>query len=370
MTQASLHRSTPFLLLLGLLVLLLPACAGSGIKRPIISTFTGYQSALHYYENGEIMLARRASANTDPSRPDFPQTQALLKKKIEPARLRLLRHYRRSARIAEKRGVLYRAKALYIKAAGVWIGDDSMLKQAARIDLMLRQKRINHLSKQRRKEDKQLLDTLSHYNPPSGLDPKDAPFARELDRMQNLLLARGRSAWQAAKRELREGHAEVAYVEAESYQRLRPGSRRGPLLMQEVRQALPAGLHIPREEHPVQRTAKPGKPVSSEQIKQLIAEGKWIQAHDYAIIYRRNGGDDADDLLRTIDKTLKKQAEASFKTGQLAFRNEQLDKAVTAWSQAAALQPDNRDYTDSLQRARELQERFNILQDKHSGAGK
>jgi len=360
-----------------LLVLLLSACgAGSGIGKRVdglksvtFSAVGSYKAALNYYERGDIMLARSAAIRTDAKRPDYPDAQKLLREKIEPARLRLLRHYRRMAEQEEKRGALYRAKEFYIKTAAVWVGDDAMLREVERVDLILRQRRLNQLTEQRRKEDNQLLDALNRYDPPKGLDPKDQPIARELERIQDFVLTRGRNAWRAAKRELHEGHPEIAYVEAESYLRLRPGSRNGPLLMQEVKEALPKGLRIPQESHQ-QRSKASASPqkVTADQINQLMQQENWIRAYEYAMIYRREGGDEADNLLQIINRTLKKQAEAAFRTGQAAFQAEQLDKAVEQWGLAAELQPDNRDYTDSLRRAQELQERFRILQDNANSA--
>ncbi|MDX8392307.1 MAG: hypothetical protein R8K53_07050 [Mariprofundaceae bacterium] len=347
--------------LLALLLLLIPAC-GTKIKTPDFAVAGSYESALRHYKGGEIMKARKAVLRTDAARPDYQQAQMLLKKKIEPARLRLLRHYRRAAQKAEKRGVLYAAKTIFIKASSLSIGGTRMQQNADRIDLILRQRRIDHLVVQRRKEDKQLLDALNRYNPPQGLDPKDHAYVRELDRLQNRLLARGRNAWRAAKKELHEGHPEVAYVEAESYMRLRPGSRRAPLLMQQVREALPEKLQIPHQDKQPRVAGMVLKSASSNDIKQLMQQEKWRQAYSYALIYRREGGEDADALLQRINKTLKKQAEAAFKAGQLDFRNERLDKAVEYWKIAVELQPDNRDYGDSLRRALELQERFLILQ--------
>jgi len=356
-------------LLAPFLVLGLSSCGGKGlshIKAQAMSAVSSYKSALYYYESGDIMLARRAALRTDEKRPDYAQAQHLLKDKIEPARLKLMRHYRQEAVNAERQGKLYLAKEFYIKTAAVWIGDDIMQKEVERVDLILRQKRLEHLSIERRKEDVQLLDNINRYDPPSGLDPEDQAYIRELDRAQEMILTRGRNAWNAAKRELHEGHPEVAYVEAESYQRLRPGSRRGELLMQDVREAMPKGLRIPSETRSIRvvRKTQSARPeiVTAEQIQALMNQGKWVEAHDDVIIYRRNGGDDADALLQNIDKTMKKMAEAAFREGQLAFQNEQLDKAVASWSTAAHLQPDNRDYTDSLRRATELQERFRILQ--------
>lgn len=365
------------LLLPILLALILPACAGGGLRTEAIKMFasvSGYKLALHYYEDGDIMLARTAAINTPPSRPDYKDAHTLFKEKIEPARLRLLRHYKLAAIKAERQGVLYLALDNYRKAAEFSVGDTRMQRDAERIDLVIRQRRLDSLIKQRRLEDGQLLDALQRYSPPRGLDPKDKPFDRELERAQDRVLARGRNAWNAAKRELHEGNPEVAYVEAESYQRLRPGSRRGAMLMQEVREALPKGLHIPAM--PISANARSGKTrnmaqpvhVNSEQIHKLINQGEWIQARNYAIIYRRNGGDDADALLQVIDKTLKRQAELAFRKGQVAFQNEQLDKAVEAWSQAVELQPNNRDYADSLRRAQELQESFRVLQNKGKNA--
>jgi len=361
-------RIAPILLPI-MLALLLPACGGgSSLKAPTFKVVGSYASALHYYESGEIMLARSAALRTNDSRPDYQQAQALFREKIEPARLRLLRHYRKAAEKAEQQGVLYRAKDLYLKTASVWIGDDKMLQEAARIDLILRQRRLNQVIVQRRKEDVQLLDTLNRYGVPRGLDPKDPPIVRELNRAEVLVETRGRNAWRAAKRELREGHPEIAYVEAESYLRLRPGSRTGPLLMQEVKDALPKGLRIPVESRRESGVAAMPQHITVDQIGQLMQQDKWLQAYKYAMIYRRNGGDEADDLLQSINKTLKKQAEAAFRAGQLAFQSEQLDKAVEEWGRASELQPDNRDYSDSLRRAQELQERFKILQSQSNNA--
>ncbi len=367
--NSNISEMSKRLFALVLLLLLIPAC-GAKIKTPTLAIGGSYESALRYYESGEIMKARKAAMRTDAARPDYQKAQTLLKKKIEPARLRLLRHYRRAAQQAEKRGILYRARELYLKTDSLWIGDNLMKKNVARIDLILRQRRIDHLIVQRRKEDKQLLDALNRYNPPKGLDPKDKAYARERERLQNRLLARGRNAWRAAKRELREDHPEVAYVEAESYVRLRPGSRRAPLLMQQVREALPKKLRIPHRQKQRNSASIVPKSASVAEIKQLMQQKKWRQAYEYATIYRREGGENADTLLQTINKVLKKQAEAAFKAGQLAFRNERLDKAVEYWKIAAELQPDNRDYSDSLRRARELQERFRILQRSSGKTGK
>jgi len=347
-----------------LLAMLLSACGGTNFKAPTFSAVGSYKSALHYYEKGEIMLARSAALRTKTSRPDYPQAKKLLRQKIEPARLRLLRHYRRAAEKAERQGKLYLAKDLYLKTASVWIGDDKMLREAARIDLIMRQRRLDQLIGQRRKEDAQLLDTLNRYTVPKGLHPRDAPIIRERTRAEDLVQTRGRNAWRAAKRELHEDHPEIAYIEAESNLRLRPGSRSGPLLMDEVKAALPKGLRIPRERRRSHGSRTAPQHATAEQVMQLMQQGKWLQANEYALIYRREGGDEADKLLQNINKELKKQAEAAFRSGQLAFQAEHLDKAVKEWTRAAELQPDNRDYADSLRRAQELQERFRILQRK------
>lgn len=376
MTRLKQPDKTCLLLMPMLLTLLLGSCGGASLSRiqeQAMSAVSSYKSALYYYEKGDIMLARRAAQRTDEKRPDYADAQKLLREQIEPARLKLLRHYRREARKAEQQGKLYLAREFYEKAAAVWIGDDKMQREVDRIDLALRQKRINQLIAQRRQEDRELLDMLNSYDPPRGLDPKDLPFARELDRAQDLVMTRGRNALNAAKRELREGHPEVAYVEAESYQRLRPGSRLGELLMQDVLEAMPRGLSIPGEKKGSRRQAggaaanPPPASVTVEQVRALMDQGKWSEAHDYAMLYRRDGGDDADTLLQDIDRNMKRQAEAAFRAGQLAFQQEQLDKAVEAWTEAAMLQPENRDYADSLRRATELQERFRILQNQ-SGA--
>ena len=327
---------------------------------PVVSVSGGYEPALRYFHAGEIIKARTAALRTDPKRPDYAKARRLLGKEIEPARRRLLRHYRRAAQKAEKRGVLYRARAMYLKAAELSIGGTRMRRNAERIDLILRQRRLNDLCRQRRREDAQLLAALRRYHPPAGLDPKDKVYARERDRMQRRLLTRARNAWRAAKRELHEGHPEAAYVEAESFLRLRPGSRRGRLLMGEVKQALPKGLRLPSVGKR-RRVAAVPKSVGLAEIRQLMLHAQWRKAHDFAVIYQREGGEGASALVQRIDKKLKKLAENEFRAGQVAFKNEQLDKAVEHWKMAVELQPENRDYADSLRRASELQERFRIL---------
>ncbi len=257
---------------------LLGGCGLPAFKHSTARFLASYESALRAYKSGDIMAAREMVLRMDPSRPDYADARKLLKQKIEPARLRLLRHYAAAAKRAEQAGLWYRAKALYERAAGFSTKPQSLQDEARRMDLRMRQIRLDRLTAIRRQDDAHLLAMLDRFDAPKGLSPEDAPFRRAREDAEDRVLARARAAWLAAKRELREGYPEVAWVEIESFRRLRPDAERGRRLMQEVRKALPKGLRIPsvREaERPVHRV-KPPKTVTAAAIRALIRKGQLV----------------------------------------------------------------------------------------------
>lgn len=339
------------------------ACTLSAIKISPMSFLYGYESALRDYKAGRIMEARNTVLHMDKSRLDYTDARALLKKKINPARLRLLRHYVRAAKRAEKSEIWFRAKALYEQAASFSISNAALLKRARSMDLRMRQIRMDKLIIQRRKEDAQLLSSLTQYDAPKGLPPQDAPFSRQRERMKDSLLSRAKDANLAAKREIREGYPEVAYVEIESFNRLRPDSAKGKILMREIKKTLPRGLHVQPVAQPIAKIspATTPKTISAATIRKLIKKSEWLKAKRYAVVYQREGGEHADRFLKTIERSMDRQAASAFKAGRIAFRLEHLDQAVEHWRQAVALRPENMEYTHSLDRALQLQERLRIL---------
>ena len=342
------------------------ACSLSTVKAPSLGFLYGYESVIRDYKAGRIMEARNTVLHMDKSRPDYANARTLLKKKIEPARLRLLRHYVRAAKRAEKAGTWFQAKSLYEQAASFSIHNAALLRKVRNLDLRMRQIRMDKLIAQRRKEDSQLLSSFSQYNVPKGLSPRDDPFSRQRKNLERRIVSRARNSYLAAKREMRNGYPEVAYVEIESFRRLKPGAARGKTLMSGIRKALPKGLRIPSTNQPVAKInpiAIP-KTVTAGDIQELIKKGKWLKAKSYVVVYQREGGKHADRLLNTIEKNMTRRAASAFKAGRIAFRLEHLDKAVENWKQAVALRPDNTEYSHNLNRALQLQERLRILRSK------
>jgi len=333
------------------------------VKTQALGFLYGYDSALRDYKAGRIMEARNTVLHMDKSRPDYADARTLLKKKINPARLHLLKHYVHAAKHAEKAGTWFRAKALYEQAASFSISNAALLKKARLLDLRMRQIRIDRLITRRRKTDSQLLNSLNQLHAPKGLSPEDEPFSRQRQRLENQMMYRARRAWLAARRELREGYPEVAYIEIESFRRLRPDVNKGKTLMPDIRKALPKGLIIPSAGHfvHIMKDAIEEKIVTADAVRALIGRGEWLKAKRYAIAYQHKGGEHADRFLKTIEKNMDEKAAAAFKAGRVAFRMEHLDKAVGYWRQAAALRPGNAEYRRSLNRTLQLQERLRIL---------
>jgi len=357
-----MHLLTTRGLLLVLCMGAFSACA-LPVRTQTLGFLYGYDSVLRDYKAGHIMEARDTVLHMDKSRPDYANAKVLLKKKIEPARLRLLRHYVNAAKLAEKAGTWFRAKALYAQAANFSINNTALLKKAHSMDLRMRQARMDKLIIQRRKEDTQLLNSLNQYDTPKGLSPKDASFSRQRDKLEYWTLFRARKAYFAAKRELRKGYPEVAYVEIESFRRLRHDSHKGRILMEKIRKALPKGLRIPPFDKSIVKTrpAVIPKTITTAAIRELVKKREWMRAKRYTIIYRREGGKHSDRFLQIIEKNMSREASAAFKAGRIAFRLEKLDKAVEHWQRAVTLRPDNTEYVHNLRRALRLQERLRIL---------
>lgn len=345
----------------------LSGCASMDHKSiSSFNLFNTYEGALRDFQQGKILEARAKVLGIDEHDEDYVRARRLLSKKIEPARLRLLKHYKRQAGIAASKKQWVKAEHLYRQAALFSLGNASLEKKAAEMKLQIQQLRLNRLIVQRRKEDGAFMRWLSAYQVPSGLDPTDEPFQRTSKELQEELDARVRDAYVEARRYLRRGYPEVAYVEIESYLRFQPDSKMGKKLMKEIKGALPDGLRIPplasgqTVKKPREALTIPVR-VRASDVEQLIRQGRWLEARRYALAYQKNGGKNAETYLRQIETYRLGAARKAFNKGKLAFQREKMDLAVKHWQRAVELDPDNTEYAENLQRARQLQERLLIL---------
>lgn len=340
-----------------------------------------YASLEHDYKRGRIMKARSKVLAMDKSNKDYARAHKLLKEKIEPARRRLFVHYLRKAKRAEANKLWSEAMAAYKQAKDVTIKPEVMENKRLKMEYKLRQLRLNALLSQRRKEDYILLVNPDAYKPPKGISLKDGVFYRKREQFEDDLDDRAARAYREARRYLRRGIPEIAYVDIESYLRLQPDSGRGKKLLKEIKEAMPKQLSIPSvrkiakkaarkrkavkkqspvNQEPVQRVIVPDF-ISAEQIRALMQRGELLSAKQYAQIYRREGGKDAAQLLAKIQKEIKKEASDLFARGGVAFRKEYLNRAIQYWSDAVALRPEEPEYVEALRRAHQLEERLTLL---------
>jgi len=227
----------------------------------------------------------------------------------------------------------------------------------------MQQLRLDKFISQRRKEDEAFMKWFDAYETPLGLDHDDKSFERKSRHFQNELDARAQMAYVEAKRYLSRGYPEVAYVDIESHLRFRPESKMGKKLLKNIRKTLPRGLRLPSPTAPkkLRSALKAPLHVKASDIDVLMRKGSWLTAHQYAIAYQIGGGKDANAYLKRVEAGRKKSALKSFDRGKLAFQQEEMDKAVKHLKRAVDLDPDNAEYAENLQRARQLKERLYIL---------
>ncbi|MDX8413889.1 MAG: hypothetical protein R8J85_07355 [Mariprofundales bacterium] len=352
-----------------IITLLLSACGtvGSNINQAASQSSIGflhtYSIALKRFKSGHIMEARNHILRMDKSRKHYHKALRLLKTKIEPARRRLLKHYSRAAAKAEKRHKWTKARNLYREAASFSLSNKRLTKKMQRMDLHMRQLRMDTLIKQLRREDRALLSWLYAYTPPNGLNAKEMPFIRQAKHRQAWVEDIAAQAYREARRYLLRGYAEVAYAEIESHLRLEPESSKGAKLRARIMAELPKGLKLPHRMRFKRHAASAHTigTVNANQIKQLIKNGKLLQAKRYALHYRHQDGKGADALFKTVQAHIRKVAAISFEQGRQSFRKEQLTAAVRHWHRATQLMPNNTEYRESLLRAEQMLERLKIL---------
>lgn len=359
-----------------LVMVLFSGCAGlidpkEAGRNPVLSFLNSYESALKDFEKGRVMLARERVLAMDKSRDDYPAALKLLKTKIDPARLRLLGHYTTKARLAERAGEWSRAMTFYAQAAGLNTTPKALKDKRDEMELKMRQLRMDRLIEQRREEDSKLLAWLNAYEPPKGVDSRDDAFARAREHAQDYLENRAILAYREAKYFFNKDLPEIAYIEAESYVRLAPDSDRGAKLFADIKEAMPKGIRVSSNKSGASRSSlsvRSAVPemVKREQVQDLIRQGDWVKAKEFALIYRREGGKDANLLLKQIEARTEKEAATYFTRGRVAFRQEQLQAAIDYWEKAVTLMPENDEYASALQRARQFQDQLRVLRETAS----
>ncbi len=356
-------------LFIAVFCLFLSSCVtGSGsVKGSALSFLNSYSMALQDYNAGKVMEARARVLAMDADRDDYKQAQTLLKKKINPARIRLLRHYKAKGKKAEKEHAWSKAMVFYQQAAEFSAKPSIFLAYVSNMELKMRQERMDVLLKQRRLEDNAWIRWSRAYEPPRGVKPSDSAFSRMRASIESDIEDRAARSYRDARRYLNKDMAGVAYVEAESYLRLMPVSEKGQRLMVDIREAMPKGLVIRAlgKKTVVKKVRKKSsakeQSVHKSDVVKLMKQAKWLQAKDAALLYRRHDGKGANELLKAVDVGLKKAASVLFTQGSSAFRREHIDAAVKLWDKAVAMQPENSEYVDALRRAVQLQERLHLL---------
>jgi len=324
----------------------------------------------HDYDHGRIMRARARVLAMDKSHRDYVESHRLLKQKIEPARRRVFLHYLRVAAERERQGRWAAAMWAYDQARTVTIKPGRMVNKREEMHLKMRKVRFDKMLKQRRKEDAQLLANVGAYENPRGVSPSDEVFARMREDYNDRLDDRAVVAFREARRFLRKGLPEVAYIEIETHMRLQPGAAQGKKLLVEIKEMMPKGLLIPSLKQAgvkkvlAEQRMKLPQQVTEEKILAALKAGDLIKARQFAQVHRRNGGKHAEKLLAQIQTQVKKKSAGLFAQGSKAFGKEKLDKAIEYWNGAVALRPEKSEYHESLHRAKQLKERLSLLRDK------
>ena len=286
--------------------------------------------------------ARAEVLAMDKRRSDYARARALLRDKIEPARLHLLRYYAAKAEAAQRHHDWSVAMDMYEQAAAFSIHPAALQRKQRQMSLRMRQVRLDALLKQRRREDEEILSWQRAYRTPLGVDVNDPAYRRQREAYADLLDERASGAYAEAKRYLRQDMPELAYVEIESYLRYEPDSEQGKKLEAEIRQAMPKGLRF-RPGRPAARIEAPVLPmvrqpgpntVDVADIRAQMQRQDWLEARRLALVYRREGGEGAAALLEHIQAQIAAEAASAVQQGNIAFRKENIDAAVGHWGGA------------------------------------
>lgn len=343
-------------------------------NQPVIKENKGFSYVKNTFAVGKVMKAYQAAQAMDSKDKDYANVRLFLKKKINPARIRLLRHYKKIAIKARHERNWYKAWVNYKQTAEFSAKPEVFDSNIAAMHLHRQQLRLNVLLKQRRLEDHALLLGMKTYVVPKGVAKHDVVFLEFEKQHKQMLEQRGKQAYLSSDAYVTKKKWVAAYVLIESHLRLMPDSTRGEKLLHTIQKAWLKGLIIPkglRKKHkPTSKkktTVVPIKNVkkvlvlSKADIQALLKQHKWSEAQDAALVYQHHDGEGGENLLQNINSQIQQLAKKYFQQGGIAFQQEHIDKAVQLWDEAVQLDPENEEYLDALNRALSLQERLDLL---------
>jgi len=357
-------------------LLLFTGCAHQ-IKNLKVSlgVISPYEAAVDALKQGQVMEARKRIVTMKKDDDDYEKSQQLLEKKVDPARLKLLRYYARKGKDEQNQGHWAAAEEAFHTAAGLSIQPKALLKYEREMHFKARQLRLETLYKQVITEDSAWLAWLNAYYAPTGLVGDDIAMAQSSEAMRKVVEERATLYWELAKRFEKDNLPELAWVYAESYLRFKPDVRSAQELRQKMLDKTPVELNLQVTLN-TQDTAKtsPTETAAAKVVKQrdshdateasvkaLMDAGKWLEAKREAQRLRAQGDDQGDKLLQSINDKLEGLAAKAYQDGNLAFRLEKIDSAVSFWALAVKFAPKEQLYIESLRRGRQIQERLAAL---------
>ena len=365
----------------------LSSCAGGGVSllqkseeepKPAKVIDTGYTQIVHDFEAGKVMEAFALAQAVATSDEDYEKVQIFLKKRLNPARIRLLRHYKRAAKKAERHHEWDKALSFYQQTAEFSAKPEVFLPNIHKMEKKTAQLRFDVLLKQRRLEDVAWLRGKDAYRSPKGVAKDDKVFAELLKKHHKMLLQRAQDAYDDANKYFKKGDIDAAYVFIESHLRLLQESSDGDALLKDIQKSWPKWLVIPADDVKKVRTVKKVtsskkkesrvkkalKVPSQKEILLLLQQKRWLDAQDAAVLYQQHHGEGAEQLLQDVEAQRKQAAVNNFHQGNISFSHEHIDQAVKFWDRAVDLDPENSEYVDALRRAMVLQERLHLLRNE------
>ncbi|HIP07781.1 MAG TPA: hypothetical protein EYG66_07970 [Mariprofundaceae bacterium] len=349
-----------------MLVVFLSACAAKSGNdlRVSLGLVSAYDAAQTEFHQGLVMEARQRLLTIPKEDEDYAKAQVLLKDKVDPARLKLLRYYARKGKAEEKKKNWAKAEEAYRMAAELSRQPKALLTYEKNMSLKVRQLRFDTLYAQQKQEDTAWLKWQNAYTPPKGLFGDDEAFRLANEGVNQELKLHAEKTWSMAGVYEKKDMPELAWLYADAYLRLVSGDKKAQDLKNAMATALPKGFKLPKSK-PVKEKAKTVKvvkqAVSASDVRLLIEQGAWLEAKLKAQKLRKQGHDEADGLLEDIDVNISSLAEKAYQDGNLAFRTEKIDAAVRFWQRAVDLKPNEQTYVDSLRRGKQIQERLGAL---------
>jgi len=355
-------------MLIILISTVLIGCQSGGVKQSQSLQKDLYARAQHFLEKGDVMRARDALHALKNTHEKYPEAMALLKKTVEPLRLKMLRNKKKEGADARRKGHWQQALNAYLHAADLALDDSDLEQKITKMQVKIQQSRFDSLLKKRTQEDKALRKSKLFYAmPPKALAKDDQAFILHQKRMENQMQAYLAASLQQANVFLKEGYPEAAYVEMLSYLSFKPKlNKTSQRLFAKIKQSMPISIRIPGVNKTQNHTRK-NKParikepkITTAMIDAYILQEEWMKANSAATLFKQQGGK-SDAYLALILKKRQQLAQQAYELGRQAFLQEKLGSAVAHWQVAVHLMPNNKEYRQSLGRASRLQKRLKSI---------